>query len=412
MGGAIKLTSDAESWLKSNLNINVHDLNTQSQPLKRLMSANPGQRNGMSAKHEDQRRKSWALREEGGLLTEQNKQLFDILSEQKHKPVLPRRPMSAYSRGTQGSRMSNIPEVSKLRLQLISTDLFKSRQLITEHQKSEGGNLREVLSSSEIQSLLKRVGMPLEIGVVKALLKELGFNWNGKSCSMMVLFNKCQEYVYGHEQRELQATTLQTETPSKKKEQPSQKQLQVEDLLHKVKDLLYSSKRSMYDLFQEAKTGAAVDIVGFAKLVSKYCFDSLSEEQVEQVFKHAAKGMESLSYQDFEKVLSWPKASGVEWETRCFRAIREWMFKSNLSSETAFDLLLLKANKVLQKRLTRLDFHTAMAEVDLKFSAPEIDGLFRVLDINQDGELDFDEWTGRVYPDSQNPLQMLRETIQ
>lgn len=28
MGGAIKVSSDAESWLKSNLNINVHDLNS------------------------------------------------------------------------------------------------------------------------------------------------------------------------------------------------------------------------------------------------------------------------------------------------------------------------------------------------------------------------------------------------
>jgi hypothetical protein len=87
--------------------------------------------------------------------------------------------------------MSNIPEVSKVRMQLIATDIYKSRQVITEHHKMEGGNLREVLSSSEIQSLLKRVGLHLEIGVVKALLKELGFNWNGKSCSMMILFNKC-----------------------------------------------------------------------------------------------------------------------------------------------------------------------------------------------------------------------------
>lgn len=133
------------------------------------------------------------------MLTEQNKQIFDLLSEQRHKTPLPRRPMSAYSKGTQGSRMSNIPEVSKMRLQLISTDIYKSRQIITEHHKQEGGNLREVMTSSEIQSLLKRVGLHLEIGVVKALLKELGFNWNGKSCSMMILFNKCQEYVYGNE---------------------------------------------------------------------------------------------------------------------------------------------------------------------------------------------------------------------
>jgi hypothetical protein len=158
--------------------------------------------------------------------------------------------------------------------------------------------------------------------------------------------------------------------------------MQIEDLLHKVKDVLYASKRSMYDLFQEGKTATGIDIVGFAKIVSKYSNDSLSDEQIEQVFRHATKGMESLSYQDFEKVFQWPKTTGVEWETRCFRAIREWMFKNNLSSETAFELLLLKANRVIQKRLTRLDFHAAVAELDLKFSAPEVDGLFRVLDIN------------------------------
>jgi hypothetical protein len=99
--------------------------------------------------------------------------------------------------------MSNLTEVSKMRLSMIATDIFKSRQVITEHQKAEGSNLRDVFTSSEITSLLRRVGIHLEIGVVKALLKELGFNWNGKSCSMMSLFNKCQEFVYGNEQREL-----------------------------------------------------------------------------------------------------------------------------------------------------------------------------------------------------------------
>lgn len=87
------------------------------------------------------------------------------------------------------------------------------------------------------------------------------------------------------------------------------------------------------------------------------------------------------------------------------------MFRNSLSSETAFDMMLGKANKIIQKRLTRLDFHVALAELELKFSAPEIDGLFKVLDINQDGELDMDEWLSRIYCDSQNPLQMLREII-
>jgi hypothetical protein len=48
LGGAIKVTTDAESWLKSNLNINVHELNyntpSDQKPPRRLMSANPASR--------------------------------------------------------------------------------------------------------------------------------------------------------------------------------------------------------------------------------------------------------------------------------------------------------------------------------------------------------------------------------
>lgn len=48
---------------------------------------------------------------------------------------------------------------------------------------------------------------------------------------------------------------------------------------------------------------------------------------------------------------------------------------------------------------------------DFRFTAPEIDGLFKLLDINQDGELDIEEWKARIYEDSLNPLQMLREVV-
>ena len=87
------------------------------------------------------------------------------------------------------------------------------------------------------------------------------------------------------------------------------------------------------------------------------------------------------------------------------------MFKNGLSSETAFDLFLRKTNRILEKRLTRADFHKALNACDFKFSAPEIDGLFYTLDTNQDQELDVDEWKNRIYEDSLNPLQMLRDVV-
>lgn len=41
---------------------------------------------------------------------------------------------------------------------------------------------------------------------------------------------------------------------------------------------------------------------------------------------------------------------------------------------------------------------------EFKFSAPEIDALFKLLDGNDDGELDIEEWRSRIYEDSLNPL--------
>jgi Ca2+-binding EF-hand superfamily protein len=76
--------------------------------------------------------------------------------------------------------------------------------------------------------------------------------------------------------------------------------------------------------------------------------------------------------------------AGVDWETKCIRAIRDWMFKNSYSSETAFELLLQKVDRVLQKKITRSEFHRALSAFDIRFSAAEVDALFKLLDLNQD----------------------------
>lgn len=62
--------------------------------------------------------------------------------------------------------------------------------------------------------------------------------------------------------------------------------------------------------------------------------------------------------------------------------------------------MLRKADRILQKKLTRSEFHRALNSLQLRFTAPEVDGLFKLLDINEDGELDIDEWRSRIYEDS------------
>jgi len=46
-----------------------------------------------------------------------------------------------------------------------------------------------------LQKLLQTINYRIEIGHLKALLKELKFNWNGASCSLMQLVEKVQRYV-------------------------------------------------------------------------------------------------------------------------------------------------------------------------------------------------------------------------
>jgi len=65
------------------------------------------------------------------------------------------------------------------------------------------------------------------------------------------------------------------------------------------------------------------------------------------IFTSIAKGKDSISYQEFEKIFKWQLSAGSDWETRCIRVIRDWMFKSGLSSDTVFELFLKRTNKIL-----------------------------------------------------------------
>ena len=93
--------------------------------------------------------------------------------------------MSAYSGN---SRISHVPELAKMKLMMIATDIYKSRMQISDVISSTKVGLRDVLTSSEIQHILRKSGIHLDIGHVKALLRDLGFNWNGPACSFFDMF--------------------------------------------------------------------------------------------------------------------------------------------------------------------------------------------------------------------------------
>ena len=137
------LSPDAENWLKSNLNISVQDMLSKPNENKysqRLQSAKPEQARGLtrygSLRPEDLKHKSWAIHNgSNGFqtvgLTENNKAQFDKISDTKSgKPS--KRPMSAATRTSIGSRMTNVPEVPRMKLMIIANDIYKNRAAISE----------------------------------------------------------------------------------------------------------------------------------------------------------------------------------------------------------------------------------------------------------------------------------------
>lgn len=83
-----------------------------------------------SVKPDDLRNKSWALN--GGGLTEQNKDLFDRISDTRSQASVHKRPMSAVTRVTSNSKITNVPEVNRMKLMIIANDVFKNRSAISE----------------------------------------------------------------------------------------------------------------------------------------------------------------------------------------------------------------------------------------------------------------------------------------
>ena len=48
----------------------------------------------------------------------------------------------------------------------------------------------------------------------------------------------------------------------------------------------------------------------------------------------------------------------------------------------------------------------------IEFSSPEVDLLFKHFDQNNDGHIDFNEWSAKIYEDSTNALALIWEVIQ
>ena len=113
--------------------------------------------------------------------------MFDRISDTRSGPPS-KRPMSAVTRVSASTRVTNIPEVPRMKLMIIANDIYRNRPAISEVLNQSKLSLRDTISSSQIQSILKKTGIFVDVLNIKALVREFGYNWNGASCSFYDLF--------------------------------------------------------------------------------------------------------------------------------------------------------------------------------------------------------------------------------
>lgn len=87
------------------------------------------------------------------------------------------------------------------------------------------------------------------------------------------------------------------------------------------------------------------------------------------------------------------------------KLIRDWMYANGLTSEQAFEIIGAGKERIGLSR-----FEHEMKRL-FGLTSPEAEYLFKELDQNHDGNVDRDEWLDKVYEDSGNPLQLLREIV-
>ena len=128
-----------------------------------------------------------------------------------------------------------------------------------------------------------------------------------------------------------------------------------------IRDIFYTSKQNIYEIYRFGMTGQSLDLEGFTRIVDQFSGKSLSEDEINLVFKSLQRNRsERVTFQTFEEAFRSEEPTSAEFETVVIRRVREWMFQNKLSSEIAFDSLCRAAGRFIDKTLTRAQFHKAM----------------------------------------------------
>lgn len=141
--------------------------------------------------------------------------------------------------------------------------------------------------------MLKRVGVFIEVQHLKALLKELGFHFNGPSASLTVLFSACKAFLHGisggyTDGFKMQSSVSGSEFSSFSNTRVVHSQ-DTSKLLGVIKDIIYTSNMTLYELFKQGATNGTLEFDGFAHICDIVSERGLTRQEIESAWRAVPK---------------------------------------------------------------------------------------------------------------------------
>jgi hypothetical protein len=160
---------------------------------------------------------------------------------------------------------------------------------------------------------------------LKALLKELGFNWNGPSCSISELFRSLKVYINPAENQPKALNNIGSVQQAsilgfKRKEGPK-------TIIEIIKDLFYSTGKTLFELFKQ--TGSrSMTFDSFKALIDPISDHTLTSADLESAFNFICRFKKEMSFQEFSEGFQTniPLAGSLQSETLVIQKVRDWMF--------------------------------------------------------------------------------------
>lgn len=153
--------------------------------------------------------------------------------------------------------------------------------------------------------LFADAGYKITIINLKCVLKEIGFNWNGKICSIQQLLGKLKDYINPDAQVSdpiIETRVIHNMTDDDQKLLGIKKREGTHSINEIIKELFYSIGRPLYQIFREFGDGQQMEFHQFLKILKGYSCNQLSDADIKEAWQQCCakhKKKDVIGFKEF-----------------------------------------------------------------------------------------------------------------